>query len=138
MRAVVRLTDSFRTEIKVDPGLAHTIIADEPAEAGGANTGPTAMGLLAAALGACTAATLRSYANLKGIALESVEVEVEAHRRKPSEQAEAGEGAKATLVTKKITLKGELTDDQRKRMLEIAEKCPVNRALLQGVDLVHE
>ncbi|MCG3182718.1 MAG: hypothetical protein ICCCNLDF_00782 [Planctomycetes bacterium] len=135
MKAIARLADSFRTEIKVDPDLSHTIIADEPPEAGGANAGPTAMGLLAAALGACTAATLRSYANLKGIALESVEVEVDAQRRKPSEQVE---GAKATVVIKKITLKGGLTEEQRKRMLEIAEKCPVNRALLQGVDLVHE
>ena len=64
-----------------------------------------------------------------------VEVEVEVQRRKPSEQQAAGEGAKATVIKKKITITGDkLTNDQRVRMLEIAEKCPVNKALLEGVD----
>lgn len=139
MKAIANITgDSYRTEIKAGEQLQHTLIADEPADQGGADAGPTAMGLLSAALGACTAATLRSYANLKGIPLEGVEVEVDAVRRKPSEQQAAGEGAKPTLIRKKISILGDqITDDQRKRMLEIAEKCPVNRALLLGVDMEH-
>jgi putative redox protein len=126
----------YRTEINVGEGLEHSLVADEPEDKGGQNTGPAAMGLLAAALGACTAATLRSYANLKGIELEGVDVEIEAVRRKPSEQAAAGEGAKSTHIRKKITIRGEnITDAQRERMLQIAEKCPVNRTLLEGADI---
>ncbi|MCB9894171.1 MAG: OsmC family protein [Planctomycetes bacterium] len=135
MKAIAEVGQSFRTEIKLGSELEHSLIADEPVAEGGENAGPTAMGLLAASLAACTAATLRSYANHKGIKLEGVTVEVDASRRKPSEQVD---GAKATLVTKKITLRGSLTDEQHARMLEIAEKCPVNKALIQGVDLIHE
>jgi putative redox protein len=132
MQAIATIRTGFRTEITVG---GHTLLADEPADQGGEDAGPTAMGLLAAALGACTAATLRSYANLKGLPLEGVEVDVEIHRRKPSELKEAGEGAKGTVATKKITIIGDkLTNEQRVRMLEIAEKCPVNRALHDGVD----
>ena len=131
MKATAKITTTFRTEIKVGAELEHHIIADEPADAGGKNAGPTAMGLLAAALGACTAATLRSYANLKSLPLDNVTVEVEVERRKPSEQVD---GAKATIMRKRITITGELTNEQRVRMLEIAEKCPVNKALTQGVD----
>ncbi|MCA8911568.1 MAG: OsmC family protein [Planctomycetes bacterium] len=126
----------FRTGIRVGEDLEHMLVSDEPIEQNGNNEGPTAMGLLAAALGACTAATLRSYANLKGIELEGVDVEVEAVRRKPSEQAAAGEGAKGTLIRKKITIRGDkITPEQRERMLQIAEKCPVNRTLLEGADI---
>ncbi|MCA8915436.1 MAG: OsmC family protein [Planctomycetes bacterium] len=138
MKAIATIGTTFRTDLKVGAGLEHSLVSDEPKEDGGENAGPTAMGLLAAALGACTAATLRSYANHKGIKLDSVTVEVDASRRKPSEQAAAGEEAKATVVTKKITLQGDMTEEQRARMLEIAEKCPVNKALIQGVDLIHE
>jgi uncharacterized OsmC-like protein len=134
MRAIARLDATFRTDISIED---HKLVADEPADQGGKNAGPTAIGLLAAALGACTAATLRSYANLKGLPLEGVEVDVEIHRRKPSELKEAGEGAKGTVATKRITIIGDkLTNDQRVRMLEIAEKCPVNRALHDGVDFL--
>jgi uncharacterized OsmC-like protein len=135
MKAIATMgPEGFRTQIKADPGLAHTIIADEPEDKGGNNEGPTAMALLASALAACTAATLRSYANLKEFKLTRVEVEVDALRRTPSEQAEAGENAKATLIRKKITLEGDMSDEQRKRMLQVAEKCPVNRALKEGAD----
>ena len=140
MKAIASITgDTFRTEIKAGDDLEHQIIADEPEDRGGGNVGTTAMGLLASALGACTVATLRSYANLKELELDGVEVEVDVQRRKPSEQNEAGEGAKATVIRKKITIKGDkLTNDQRVRMLEIAEKCPVNKALLEGADMIKD
>lgn len=81
------------------------------------------------------AATLRSYANLKEIEFDGVEIEVEAERRTPSQQKEADEDAKATVIRKKITIKGDkLTDKQRERMLQIADKCPVSKALRNGVD----
>ncbi|MBZ0135062.1 MAG: OsmC family protein [Planctomycetes bacterium] len=140
MKAVARITGkTFRTDIRAGIDLEHKLVADEPTDKGGENAGPTAMELLAAALGACTVATLRSYANIKGLELEGVEVDVDVQRRKPSEQQEAGEGAKATVIRKKITIKGDkLTNDQRVRMLEIAEKCPVNKALLEGVDMIKD
>jgi putative redox protein len=129
MKAIAHNTGpTFLTDISIG---SHKLVADEPADQGGADTGPTATQILSAALGACTAATLRSYANLKGLPLEAVEVEVEFERRKPSEQVD---GAKASIVRKKITLTGDLTQEQRERMLQIAEKCPVNRALKEGVD----
>lgn len=135
MKAVATLGPAgFRTEIKADPGLGHTIVADEPEDKGGGNEGPTAMSLLASALAACTAATIRSYANLKGFRLEGVTVEVEALRRTPSEQNEAGPDAKATLIRKKISVQGDMTAEQKERMLKVAEKCPVNRALTEGAD----
>lgn len=137
MKAIISLgPEGFRTEIKTGPALEHTIIGDEPVEAGGTNQGATAMGLLASALGMCTVATLRSYANLKNLALKGVTVEVETQRRTPSEQNEAGPSAKMLLIRKKISIQGDLTPEQRERMLQIAEKCPVNRALLEGVDMV--
>lgn len=137
MKAVARLEGAtFRTEIKTGEELEHAIVADEPTDKGGNNDGPTAFGLLASALCACTAATLRSYANIKKLEIEAVEVEVEAERRVPSEIKEAGEGAKATYIRKKITIHGDITDEQRERMLQIAEKCPVNKALIEGVDFV--
>lgn len=140
MKAIARITGiTFHTDIQAGHDLEHKLVADEPRDQGGENAGPTAMGYLAAALGACTVATLRSYANLKGLELDGVEVEVDVQRRKPSEQKEAGEGAKATVIRKKITITGDnLTNDQRVRMLEIAEKCPVNKALLEGVDMIKE
>lgn len=122
----------FRTEVRIDE---HVLIADEPVDKGGTNKGPTAFSMLAAALSACTAATLRFYANLKQLPLEGVEVEVEAIRRNPTEQNEAGPTAKATLIRKKITIKGDkLTAEQRDKLIQVAEKCPVYRTLLEGVD----
>lgn len=140
MKATASITgNTFHTSIHAGSKLEHSLVADEPEDKGGRNAGPTAMELLAAALGACTAATLRSYANIKGLELEGIEVEVDVQRRKPSEQQAAGDGAKATVVRKKIVIRGDkLTNDQRVRMLEIAEKCPVNKALLEGVDMIKE
>ncbi|MCC7508772.1 MAG: OsmC family protein [Planctomycetes bacterium] len=138
MKAVATLgPEGFRTEIRIDPDLGHAVVADEPEDKGGGNAGPTAFGLLASALAACTVATIRSYANLKGIKLARIVAEVDAWRRTPSEQNEAGPNAKMAVLHKKITIEGELSDEQRQRMLQIAEKCPVNRTLLEGADIVH-
>lgn len=123
----------FRVDIRIGE---HTLVSDEPKDKGGADTGPTAMSLLGAALGACTAATLRYYANLKQMPLEGVVVEVDPIRRTPGEQNAAGPNAKGTLVRKKIILIGDkLTPEQREKLMAVAEKCPVNRTLLEGVDM---
>jgi len=134
MKATAQLgPNGFFTEVAIG---GHRLVADEPLDKGGTNRGPTAFSLLAAALSACTAATLRYYANLKQMPLEGVEVEVEAVRRTPAEQVEAGPNAKGAWFRKKITLKGDkLTPEQRERLMAVAEKCPVSRTLLEGVDM---
>lgn len=124
----------FKTEVEIGK---HHLVSDEPVEKGGGDMGPTAFSLLSASLAACTAATLRYYANLKQIPLEGVEVEVDGKRRTPSEQNEAGPNAKGAVFSKRIILMGDkLTAEQREKLLAVAEKCPVNRTLLEGADML--
>ncbi len=125
------------TGFKIDVAIGnHHLVSDEPVEKGGTDLGPTAFSLLSAALSACTAATLRYYANLKQIPLEGVEVEVDGVRRTPGEQNAAGPAAKSAIFSKRITLIGEkLTPEQKEKLLAVAEKCPVNRTLLEGADM---
>lgn len=96
-----------------------TFLADEPAEVGGLGSGPNPYELLSSALGACTAMTLRLYATRKGWPLERATVRV-LHTR-GSENRDR--------FAREITLEGPLDDDQRRRLLEIAERCPVHRTL---------
>ncbi|HEX5370474.1 MAG TPA: OsmC family protein [Dehalococcoidia bacterium] len=113
----------------------HFIVSDEPTEGGGDDLGPNAHELLLASLGACTAITLRMYAELKQIPLEDVSVHLTHERVVPQEPeftseeiAEAG-FERRDLIRLDIALKGDLTPAQRERMLEIAGRCPVHRAL---------
>jgi len=94
-------------------------LADEPVAAGGLGSGPNPYDLLCAALGACTAMTLRLYAGRKGWPLERATVRV-LHSR----AADGGD-----RFTREVTLEGALDEGQRRRMLEIAERCPVHRTL---------
>jgi len=108
----------------------HLIRADEPLAAGGLDSGPSPYDLLCAALGACTAMTLRSYADLKGIPLERVSVEL-AHEKIHAidcAECETKEG-KIDRIERLIGLEGALDPAQRQRLLEIADKCPVHRTL---------
>ncbi|MGE5504412.1 MAG: OsmC family protein [Actinomycetota bacterium] len=97
---------------------SHAWLADEPAEAGGDDLGPTPHQLLLAGLGACTAMTLRMYAGRKGWPLARVEVRLS--RRKD------GDGE---VFERELILEGPLDDDQRARLKAIAERCPVHRTL---------
>jgi putative redox protein len=100
----------------------HEWLGDEPLESGGANRGPTPHQLLLSGLGACTAITLRMYAARKGWALAGVTVELQLN----PDGASAGGGAE---IRRRITLRGELTAEQRERLLEVANACPVSRTL---------
>ena len=97
----------------------HVLAAGEPEAKGGDDSGPTPHELLLAALGACTSMTLRLYAKHKGLPLERVTV------RLRHEKVEA-----VDRIEREITLVGDLTPDQRERMRQIAERCPVHRTLV--------
>ncbi len=108
----------------------HRLLADEPAEIGGTDTGPGPYDLLLAGLGACTTMTVRLYADHKAWPLERVEV-VLRHGRRHAEDCEHCEDPRAKIdhIDRDITFKGPLDADQRARLLAIAEKCPVHRTL---------
>ncbi len=108
----------------------HSLLTDEPVEAGGDDAGPTPYEFLLAALGGCTAMTLELYARRKGIPLEKVAVELEDTRIHAQDCAdcETKEGH-ITEISRRIRLEGPLSPEQRRRLLEIAAKCPVHRTL---------
>ena len=117
MRATARRTGNFTHEIDVR---GHRLVADEPAEHGGADDGPSAQELLAAALASCTATTIEMYANHKGWDVGDVKVKVEYESAK--------RGAPTTFNVAVCVPPG-LDDEQMRRVTEIAAKCPVHRTL---------
>jgi putative redox protein len=124
-RVVVRTVPegTFENEVEIR---GHRLRADEPVEAGGSDRGPAPFELLLAALGACTSMTLRMYAKRKGWEIRSIEVVLE---RGP---LGGGEGAE-TEIRRTLRIEGDLDADRRERLVGIAEKCPVHRALQGSV-----
>jgi len=118
--------DGFLQDVNAGPG--HHVLADEPAAYGGADRGMSPYGFLAAGLGACTSMTIRMYARRKGWPLTHVSVDV-THDKVHAQDAESRDDAKADTFIRTIRLDGDLDDDQRAKLLEIADKCPVHRTL---------
>ena len=116
----------------------HTWLADEPLKVGGSNLGPDPYHHLLAGLGACTSMTLRMYANRKKLALEHVKVELEHTRDYHADCDDCEKDGKIEAITRKITLIGDLTDEQRKRLIEIADLCPVHKTLHNDPLIVSE
>ena len=119
--------EGFRTGVAVRQ---HTLVADEPTEVGGTDEGPTPYDLLAAALGTCTAMTLRMYADRKKWPLTGITVHVE-HDRLHADDCATCETKDGHIdrLRRTLTLDGDLDDEQRARLVEIADRCPVHRTL---------
>jgi putative redox protein len=124
--------DGFLTDIVAG---GHGLQSDEPIAVGGTDVGPTPYDLLASALGACTAMTLRMYARRKNWPLEEVHVRLRHSKVHALDDKEACESRPARLdrIERAIEMTGPLDDAQRARMLEIADRCPVHQTLDRGV-----
>ena len=107
-------------------------LADEPASVGGADTGPDPYAWVTAGLGACTSMTLRMYANRKGWPLERVTVGLDHAKKHADDCVDCGPQDRIDVFTRYIQIDGDLDDDQRQRLLEIADRCPVHRTLEHG------
>ena len=126
----------LQTEIRVHQ---HHLLADEPTNYGGTDTGPTPYDYLAVALGACTSMTLIMYAKHKKWQLEDATVEI-THQKIHSEDCSECEnkGKKIDQFMRKLTLTGNLSKEQKAKLLAIADKCPVHRTLHATVNVKTE
>ncbi len=126
---IVRVAEAdaagFLQDVQAGP---HHLLADEPLAYGGTNRGPSPYGLLAAGLGACTSMTLRMYARRKGWPLQHVTVDV-SHDKVHAQDASTPVATNIDLFRRRITVTGDLSADQRQKLLEIADKCPVHKTL---------
>jgi putative redox protein len=127
-QVVVRLDGAgFRTEMLAN---GFPLVADEPESVGGTNTGPTPYDYVVAGLGACTAMTLRMYAERKKWPLETVEVYLNHDKVHAKDCQKCAENnGKVDQVKRSLVLTGPLNEEQRARLLEIADRCPVHRTL---------
>jgi putative redox protein len=134
--AVQTSNESLSTEIKAGK---HHLVADEPKDVGGDDSGPSPYDLLSAALGACTSMTVQMYAKQKEWDLEEATVHIN-HEKKHNEDAlkKGKKSAKLDHFTRKVELKGNLTQEQRERLLEIANRCPVKRTLSSDIQINSE
>ncbi len=114
----------------------HVLAADEPVAGGGTDTGPGPYDYLQAALGACTAMTLRLYARQKNWPLQRVRVWLKHDKIHAADCAdcETREG-KVDRIDRQLVLEGPLSDEQRQRLLQIADRCPVHRTLTSEVSI---
>jgi putative redox protein len=123
----------FQQEILTGP---HHLLADEPVKLGGLGSGPGPYDFLLAGLGACTSMTIRLYADVKKLPLENVSVRL-SHGKIHAKDCENCDTKVSTLdhIDRAITLDGPLDDEQRKRLMEIADKCPLHKTLQSKINI---
>jgi putative redox protein len=128
-------TGNGRFQQQIEIG-THRMLADEPADVGGDDTGPTPYGFLLAGLGACTAMTIRMYARRKEWPLDHIAVSLR-HEKVHAEDCEDCETrhGMVDVIEREIALAGDLDEEQRARLMEIADKCPVHRTLHSEVQV---
>jgi uncharacterized OsmC-like protein/pimeloyl-ACP methyl ester carboxylesterase len=133
---VVRETRASKFQQTVTSG-PHQMLADEPVAAGGADTGPGPYDLLLSALGACTSMTMRMYADRKSLPLERITVTLK-HNKIHAEDCAECETREGLIdqIDRVIAIEGALDADQHKRLMEIADKCPVHRTLTSEVRIL--
>ncbi|CUH80051.1 bifunctional alpha/beta hydrolase/OsmC family protein [Tropicibacter naphthalenivorans] len=127
---VVRVTEADAAGFlqDVQNGPFHHTLADEPEAYGGTNRGMSPYGFVSAGLGACTSMTIRMYARRKGWPLTGIRVDV-VHDKVHAQDANTVAETRIDRFVRRITLEGDLSADQRARLLEIADKCPVHKSL---------
>ena len=125
--------DGFLQEVVAG---SHHLVSDEPVSAGGTDRGATPYDLLLAALGSCTSMTVAMYARRKGWPLERVTVRLR-HARTHAEDCATCEtrDARLTIIDREIAFEGALADDQRTRLMEIANRCPVHLTLTATIQI---
>ncbi|MEL6725273.1 MAG: bifunctional alpha/beta hydrolase/OsmC family protein [Pseudomonadota bacterium] len=106
--------------------------ADEPESLGGADTGPNPYAYVVAGLGACTSITLRMYANRKKWPVERISVSLDHEKRHAEDCVDCGPNDRIDVFTRYIDIEGDLDEEQRARLLEMADRCPVHRTLEHG------
>jgi putative redox protein len=133
---VVRETGNskFQQTVSIGP---HRLLADEPVAAGGEDTGPGPYDYLLAGLGACTSMTMRLYADRKALPLERVTVTLK-HSRIHAEDCAECETKAGMLdqIDRSIAMDGALDAEQRRKLMEIADKCPVHRTLTSEIRIL--
>lgn len=120
MKVLARRLEGMAHEVELEGG--HTLVVDEPRERGGTDTGPRPTQLLAASLASCTAITVEMYADRKGWDVGQVEVDVEVEY----------DGLVPATFAVALKLPRELDEEQRRRLLAVAAKCPVHKTLAGG------
>jgi uncharacterized OsmC-like protein len=131
VRVKLTMKEGFRTQITAG---AHTLIADEPKEAGGTDEGPSPYELLLAALGACTAMTLKMYVERKNLPITDVEVSLTFDRIHIDDcescvKEERLNDQEVQHISRLIYVTGDVTEEQKERLLYIAGRCPVHLTL---------
>jgi putative redox protein len=124
---VVGPVTGFRTDVEVG---GHHLVVDEPVAVGGADAGPTPYEMLLAGLGACTVMTLRIYADRRKWPLERARVTLQ-HRKVHAQDCVDCDtrDAKMDVIDRIVFLEGSLNEEQRAKLIEIAERCPVHQTL---------
>jgi putative redox protein len=131
----VTVTSIMKLQNEVSYGSNQTLIIDEPKDAGGDGAGPDPYTLLLSALGGCISMTVTLYARRKGWPLARVTVRLRQQRIHAKDCAECEESTEGFVhrIERSISVEGDLTDEQRARLQEIAHKCPVHKTLTSKI-----